>query len=66
MENLGSNLKKMSIDEVAVEAGDDNEMKWGMNLHEVYKLSLKFYKGNFFENFSKKISILCCLLILYP
>lgn len=37
-------LAKLSIDEMAEEASEDG-MKWGLPLHEIYKLSTKFYKG---------------------
>lgn len=37
-------LKKISIDEMGAEAGEEG-MKWGLPLHEIYKLSTKFYKG---------------------
>jgi hypothetical protein len=41
MENLATNLAKMTVDET----GEQNEMKWGMQLNEIYRLALKFYKG---------------------
>lgn len=36
--------KKLAKIEMAEEAGEDG-MKWGLPLHEIYKLSTKFYKG---------------------
>lgn len=38
-------LSKLSVDEMAEEANEDG-MKWGLPLHEIYKLSTKFYKGS--------------------
>jgi hypothetical protein len=29
----------------AEEAVEENQMKWNMELSEIYRLSLKFYKG---------------------
>lgn len=31
--------------DIAEEAVEENQMKWGMQLAEIYRLSLKFYKG---------------------
>ena len=31
----------------AEEAVEENQMKWGMQLSDIYRLSLKFYKGKF-------------------
>lgn len=36
---------KLSIDETGEEASEENSLKWGLPLVEIYKLSLKFYKG---------------------
>lgn len=46
MENLISKLDKVDISEKAKEALEDGELKWGIELTEIYKLSLKFYKGD--------------------
>lgn len=44
-------LTKLSIDEMAEEANEDG-MKWGLPLQEIYKLSTKFYKGGkFYSDF---------------
>lgn len=45
MESLTQKLDKVGITEHAEEALEDGELKWGMDLTELYKLSLKFYKG---------------------
>jgi hypothetical protein len=34
--------EKLSVADMASEDG----MKWGLPLHEIYKLSTKFYKGS--------------------
>ncbi|KAG5672164.1 hypothetical protein PVAND_002317 [Polypedilum vanderplanki] len=44
MENLATNIGKLSVDETGQEASEQNEMKWGMQLVEIYRLALKFYK----------------------
>lgn len=52
MENLVSKLDKVDINDQAEEATEDGELKWGMELKEIYKLSLKFYKGGDKELFA--------------
>jgi hypothetical protein len=46
MENLVSKLDKIEMSDPAEEATEDADLKWGMDLTEIYKLSLKFYKGD--------------------
>lgn len=48
MEKNTSKMEKLSLDESAEEASDENCLKWGVPLLEIYKLSLKFYKGKRF------------------
>lgn len=46
MENLVTKLDKINMSDEAEEAVEDVDLKWGMNIIEIYKLSLKFYKGD--------------------
>lgn len=45
MDNIVTKLDKVGIEDIAEEAKEDGDLKWGMDLTEIYKLSLKFYKG---------------------
>lgn len=45
MENLITKLDKVGLEDRVEEAKEDGQFKWGMDLFEIYKLSLKFYKG---------------------
>ena len=45
MENLITKLDKVGLEDRVEEAKEDVHVKWGMDLSEIYKLSLKFYKG---------------------
>lgn len=42
MTSLQANLDK----DVGEEAIEENQVKWGMQLSEIYRLSMKFYKGS--------------------
>jgi hypothetical protein len=44
MENI-TKLDKVGLEERSEVAKDEDNSKWGMDLTEIYKLSLKFYKG---------------------
>lgn len=46
MDKSTAKMVKLSIDETAEEVSEENCMKWGLPLLEIYKLSLKFYKGS--------------------
>lgn len=45
MEKNTSKPSALLLDDAAEEAIEENCMKWGMPLVDIYKLSLKFYKG---------------------
>lgn len=45
MESLITKLDKVDLEDRVEEAKEDSHLKWGMDLTEIYKLSLKFYKG---------------------
>lgn len=45
MQNLVTKLDKIDIADQAEEA-TEADLKWGLELTEIYKLSLKFYKGD--------------------
>lgn len=47
MEKTTSKLSTLLIDDIAEEATEENCEKWGLQLSDIYKLSLKFYKGIF-------------------
>lgn len=47
-------LLKLKIDETATEANEDDCLKWGLPLPEIFKLSMKFYKGILEKMFSRK------------
>lgn len=49
MDKNKERLAKLSIDETGEELREEECMKWGLPLVDIYKLSLKFYKG---EDFS--------------
>lgn len=38
-------IKQLSIDETAQEANEEDSLKWGLPLAEVYKMAFKYYKG---------------------
>lgn len=46
-----TNFSKLSLDETAEEASEDNCLKWDLPLLEIYKLSLKFFKGLAAKNY---------------
>lgn len=60
MDKNTTNLAKLSIDEMAEEASEENCLKWGLPLVDIYKISLKFYKGKFFIAFLNLNSTSCC------
>lgn len=45
MDSLITKLDKVGFEDRVEEAKEDSNLKWGMDLSEIYKLSLKFYKG---------------------
>lgn len=45
MEKNTLKVAALKIDETAEEADEKDCLKWGLPLVEIYKLSLKFYKG---------------------
>lgn len=45
MEKSTLKVAALSIDETAEEANEEDCIKWGLPLVDIYKLSLKFYKG---------------------
>ena len=49
MDKNTSKLSTLLIDDTAEEATEEDCVKWGLPLVDIYKLSLKFYKG---KNFS--------------
>lgn len=60
MDKSNENMGQVSIDETADEATEADCMKWGLPLAEIYKLSLKFYKGkNFLINFVSSFHVFC-------
>lgn len=66
MENLVSKLDKIDIHDQAEEA-TEADLKWEMELTEIYKLSLKFYKGDDKEFFllTKKVFKLNVIIIKF-
>lgn len=44
--DLASKLDKVALEERGEEAKEEDNSKWNMDLGEVYKLALKFYKGD--------------------
>lgn len=49
MEKTKERQAKLSIDETGEEMKEEDCIKWGLPLLEIYKLSLKFYKGKEFS-----------------
>lgn len=47
MDNLVGAIDKINLkNEMAEEAKeDDGNLKWGMDMNQIYKLALRFYKG---------------------
>lgn len=46
MEESTEKLLKLSMDETGVEASEDECLKWGFPLLEIFKISMKFFKGS--------------------
>lgn len=45
MDESTAKLVKLSIDDTAEEVTEESCLKWGLPLIEIYKISLKFFKG---------------------
>lgn len=45
MEENTEKLLKLSMNEAAVGVNEDECLKWGFPLLEIFKISMKFYKG---------------------